>query len=213
MPSKSEIHNRFGYHRATADSAPKHADVRGHFEAFAQWVARELPDGREQSLALTALQEAMMWSNAAIAMLNDVDDETPDLPNAPQTAVIDQQGVIKDGAMYRVYEAGDPDPTPMQDAEHMWCSEVYPGRLDDYTSAGCTLLEGHDHPQHVAGDGRRIVAVWDVVQESSWTDVCGTRYFNRDGQYSGTCDLTRAQHEGSAVSLSHEFGVKKVRDA
>lgn len=49
-------------------------------------AARELvaltPAGRDQSLMLTALQEAMHWANSAIAMANDVDTETPHLPNA-----------------------------------------------------------------------------------------------------------------------------------
>jgi len=85
MLPNEEIKNRFGYHRATAESAPQHARVRETFLNVGAWLNNNLPPGRETALALTALQEAMMWSNAAIAMQNDVDTETPHLPNAPQT--------------------------------------------------------------------------------------------------------------------------------
>lgn len=79
----SDIQNRFGYHRANADSAPKHAEVRRTVEWLAKYWDDLLPDGRDKSLAFTALQEAMHWANSAIAMQNDVDTETPHLPNAP----------------------------------------------------------------------------------------------------------------------------------
>ena len=79
---KSEIQNRFGYHRATADSAPKHAKVRTLCENFANELDELIPEGRDKSLALTKLQEGMHWANSAIAMENDVDTETAHLPNA-----------------------------------------------------------------------------------------------------------------------------------
>lgn len=62
-----EITRRFGYHPATPVTRDKHmalrmttARVAGDFDAW-------LPDSREKSLALTALQEALMWANAAVA--------------------------------------------------------------------------------------------------------------------------------------------------
>lgn len=78
-----EIKNRFGYHRATADSAPKHNHVRQLMESTANELDLMLPDGRDKSLAFTALQETMHWANSAIAMQNDVDTQHPNLPNAP----------------------------------------------------------------------------------------------------------------------------------
>jgi hypothetical protein len=62
-----EIHTRFGYHPATEITGPKHDAVRNRFMGLALWIAETTPLGRHQSLALTALQEAMMWANAAIA--------------------------------------------------------------------------------------------------------------------------------------------------
>lgn len=83
MIGNNELINRFGYHRANADSAPKHAKVRDILLTTALDLDEFLPDGRDKSLAFTALQEAMHWANSAIAMQNDVDTETAHLPNAP----------------------------------------------------------------------------------------------------------------------------------
>lgn len=82
MIGREEVQNRFGYHRANADSAPKHAQVRELLETIAVQLDLLLPDGRDKSLAFTSLQEAMHWANSAIAMQNDVDTETPHLPNS-----------------------------------------------------------------------------------------------------------------------------------
>lgn len=82
MISNEELINRFGYHRATADSAPKHARVRELFLEVANSLNVLIPDGRDKATAMTKLQEAMHWSNSAIAMENDVDTETAHLPNA-----------------------------------------------------------------------------------------------------------------------------------
>lgn len=61
------IDNDFGYHKATEETAPMHDEVRTHFKELAHWLVSNTPAGREQSLMLTALQEAQMWANAAIA--------------------------------------------------------------------------------------------------------------------------------------------------
>lgn len=91
-----DIEQRFGYHRATFPetydpgdvgfktrlanlagdhdesgelaTAPLHALAREKFIAAADALIQLVPPGREQALALTALQEASMWANAAIAM-------------------------------------------------------------------------------------------------------------------------------------------------
>lgn len=59
--------NDFGYHKATEQTGPMHDDVRAHCSELAHWLINNVPPGREQSLALTALQEAQMWANAAVA--------------------------------------------------------------------------------------------------------------------------------------------------
>ena len=62
-----DIVNRFGYHPATDVTGPQHDAVRKAYQELAHTVAQGTPAGRHQSLALTALQESMMWANAAIA--------------------------------------------------------------------------------------------------------------------------------------------------
>lgn len=68
---KNEIENRFGFHKGTLEgpnaTAPRHADLRREFRAFAEHLDEVLSDGREKSLAFTALQEASMWSHFCIA--------------------------------------------------------------------------------------------------------------------------------------------------
>lgn len=64
---ESEIENRFSYHPATAQTGPIHDAVRQQHLNLAYWLLEILPESREQSLALTALQESMMWANAAVA--------------------------------------------------------------------------------------------------------------------------------------------------
>lgn len=63
-----EIAQRFAYHPATTqDKQDHHAEVRELHLKLAHWIEGAVPDSRERSLALTALQESMMWCNAAVA--------------------------------------------------------------------------------------------------------------------------------------------------
>lgn len=64
--SPDSIH-RLGYHKVTPETLPKHAEVRRHFMWLDSWIQQNIPNGREQSLARTAVQEAAMWCNAGIA--------------------------------------------------------------------------------------------------------------------------------------------------
>lgn len=66
--SPKEIFERFSFHPGTAVTGPKHDEVRAKMRVIALWVVDDIPASRERSLALTALQEAMMWCNAAIAI-------------------------------------------------------------------------------------------------------------------------------------------------
>jgi len=63
-----EISRRFAFHKGTEITGPKHDEVRTKLRILALWVLDNVPPSRERSLALTGLQEAMMWCNAAIAI-------------------------------------------------------------------------------------------------------------------------------------------------
>lgn len=67
QPIHNDTVHRLGYHKVTEETLPLHAQVRRHFQWLDSWIMDNIPQGREQSLARTALQEATMWSNAAIA--------------------------------------------------------------------------------------------------------------------------------------------------
>lgn len=68
MPiNNADLINRFEYHPPDSTRALAHEALRTlHFQLAARVLALT-PEGREQSLAITKLEEAMMWANAAIA--------------------------------------------------------------------------------------------------------------------------------------------------
>lgn len=67
-----ELKNRFIYHAPTGNKTEKHEFIRNMLgEAAIKIDNMILNDCREKSLAITALEEAMMWSNAAIARYPD----------------------------------------------------------------------------------------------------------------------------------------------
>jgi hypothetical protein len=69
MTTADEIRNRFAFHPADTHTArERHQDIRELCKGVALAFNEMLPESREKSLALTALQEAMMWGNAAVAI-------------------------------------------------------------------------------------------------------------------------------------------------
>lgn len=67
QPSAEQIANNFSYHTPKADQPARYEMIRGVARELAQVIAVNSPDSREKSLALTKLEEAVMWANAAIA--------------------------------------------------------------------------------------------------------------------------------------------------
>jgi hypothetical protein len=64
---QDDVLDRFRFHPATPDTGPVHDTVRAEHQGLAEFILSTVPPGRHQSLALTALQESMMWCNAAVA--------------------------------------------------------------------------------------------------------------------------------------------------
>lgn len=66
---KLDLLRRFAYYPASADGvkAEAHEEVREVCGKLALFLDGRVPDGREKSLAITALEEVMMWANAGIA--------------------------------------------------------------------------------------------------------------------------------------------------
>jgi hypothetical protein len=65
--SNSAIENNFAYHAPSPDKIRQHEMVRAYLGQMAQEFDMILPIGREKSLVMTKLEEAMFWANAAIA--------------------------------------------------------------------------------------------------------------------------------------------------
>lgn len=57
----------YGHHAPDADDVTCHEAVRAAARALEVRVRQVAPASRERSIALTKIEEAMFWSNAAIA--------------------------------------------------------------------------------------------------------------------------------------------------
>jgi hypothetical protein len=67
MLDPSELATRFTYHPPTGDQSDRYQSIRNAGRAFAGILDASCPDSREKSLAMTNLEQAIMWANAAIA--------------------------------------------------------------------------------------------------------------------------------------------------
>lgn len=71
MPSPhitpEELAKRFTYHAPKPGQPERYTRLRDAAKTFAELIVSEVPASREQSLALTNLEEAVMWANAGIA--------------------------------------------------------------------------------------------------------------------------------------------------
>ena len=63
----ADLDNRFTYH-APKDGQPEvYQAIRDQGKRLAELIEQEAPESRERSLAITKIEEAVMWANAAIA--------------------------------------------------------------------------------------------------------------------------------------------------
>jgi len=62
-----ELKNRFTYHAPKDDQFGRFGEIRAMAEDFADELNLLVPDSREKSLAITKLEEVVMWANAGIA--------------------------------------------------------------------------------------------------------------------------------------------------
>ena len=63
----ADLQKRFTYHNPKNDQPERYTAIRETARNFAELIVASSPKSREQSLALTNLEEAVMWANAAIA--------------------------------------------------------------------------------------------------------------------------------------------------
>lgn len=62
-----DLNNRFTYHPPKPGQPETYQAIRDRAHYLAQLVNESAPESREKSLAITHLEEAVMWANAAIA--------------------------------------------------------------------------------------------------------------------------------------------------
>lgn len=62
-----ELTTRFTYHPPKEGQPEKYEKLRALTRDLALAITIEVPDSREQSLAITHLEQAVMWANAGIA--------------------------------------------------------------------------------------------------------------------------------------------------
>lgn len=66
-----DLDNRFDFHPATTNEKRNdHSSVREHCRLLAHFLNDSCPEGREKDLAITKLEEVMLWANASIARDN-----------------------------------------------------------------------------------------------------------------------------------------------
>lgn len=65
--SRDSIENNFVYHAPKADQLVRYESLRKMGKAMAIMIEDMCPESRERSLAITNLEQSVMWANAAIA--------------------------------------------------------------------------------------------------------------------------------------------------
>lgn len=64
---RDELSKRFTYHPPKGDQPERYLAIRAKAFELALLIAEAVPECREQSLAITACEEAVIWANAGIA--------------------------------------------------------------------------------------------------------------------------------------------------
>lgn len=73
----SELEVRFTYHAPQPGQVDRYNALREQAREFAAAVVAMVPESREQALALTKIEEAVMWANAGIARRDPVEEVKP----------------------------------------------------------------------------------------------------------------------------------------
>ena len=63
-----DIEAIFTYHKPFSTQPQRYEYLRNKAKELAYLIQEECPESREKSLALTSLQQTIMWANASIAI-------------------------------------------------------------------------------------------------------------------------------------------------
>lgn len=64
---EKQIDRAFTYHTSNEGQIERYTQIRDKAKELARLIYEACPGSREQSLAMTKIEEAVMWANAAIA--------------------------------------------------------------------------------------------------------------------------------------------------
>lgn len=67
LTEREELNKRFTYHAPKGDQPDRYNKLRTIAKSLAEVIMIDTPASREQSLALTNLEQSIMWANAAVA--------------------------------------------------------------------------------------------------------------------------------------------------
>lgn len=67
MIKQGEIENNFTYHPPKAGQPERYGLMRAKGKELALLIEEICPESRERSLAMTNLEQSVMWANASIA--------------------------------------------------------------------------------------------------------------------------------------------------
>ncbi|WP_425339952.1 DUF7681 family protein [Paenibacillus ihuae] len=65
--SNPQIENNFKYHTPKPGQPEIYTEIREKAKELAELIDAKVPNSREKSLAMTNLEQAVMWANAAVA--------------------------------------------------------------------------------------------------------------------------------------------------
>lgn len=86
--SDTEIANRFTYHQPIGNQSRRYEVLRNSARALAVLIRDLCPDSRERSTALTNIQQAIMWANAAIAINENESTSTVQIVQVPYSQTV-----------------------------------------------------------------------------------------------------------------------------
>lgn len=64
---QKDLDNSFTYHSPQPDQIPRYGELRDAGKTLAVLILTLVPPSREQSVAITRLEEVIMWANKGIA--------------------------------------------------------------------------------------------------------------------------------------------------
>lgn len=64
---RDQIERAFTYHRPGGTQPQRYEEIRAKAKELAILIDADCPQSREKSLAMTKLEEAVMWANSSIA--------------------------------------------------------------------------------------------------------------------------------------------------